>query len=221
MPTWEKKGNGSTLIIRPHQGMGDHLICCGMYRYLARDRDVIVLAHSGTVARNVSFMLSDLPNVAVVDYPNDQTMDQGLAAETDCEILRLGAASGEPHFNRWAFDMEFYRQANVDFAVRFSWFHFPLCQQMPLPDREYIFVHDRPDMGHKIPEVKTDLKIVGPNDLYTTFQHMALIMHAKELHCVSSSFAAFADSFNLTGKGLYFYPFEREIPRHQNLWQRR
>jgi hypothetical protein len=225
MPVWEKKGNGSTLIIRPHQGMGDHIICCGMYRHFAlvgKDRDMIVLAHSGSVANNVAFMLSDLPNVCVVDYPDDNTMDQSLACENDCEILRLGASAGEPHFNRWQFDQEFYRQAGLPFFMRFSKFAFPECDQVRWTNENYIFVHDRPDLDARIPApTLSQFSIVPPDSSRTIFQHRELLLDAKELHCVSSSFAAFADSFDLNGKALFFYPFGREIPRHQNTWQMR
>lgn len=225
MPVWEKKGNGSTLIIRPHQGMGDHIICCGMYRHFAlvgKDRDMIVLAHSGSVANNVAFMLSDLPNVCVVDYPDDNTMDQSLACENDCEILRLGAAAGEPHFNRWQFDQEFYRQAGLPFFMRFSKFAFPECAQLSRTPEDHVFVHERPDLGATI--VQPDWHqgpIAFPLPFYTIFQHRDMILNCQALHCVSSSFAAFADSFDLNGKALFFYPFGREIPRHQNTWQMR
>lgn len=217
MPTWEKKGDGSTLIIRPHQGMGDHIICCGMYRHFAKDREVIVLAHSGRVADNVAFMLSDLPNVCVVDYPDDRTMDESLAAETNCEILRLGAAAGEPHFDRWKFDREFYRQANVPFWFRWDKFACPECPQYTLGLKDWKFVHQRIDLNAIIKPLPEG--IVGfPNHLYTVFQHRDMILHAQELHCVSSAFAAFADCFDLKDKPLYFYPFGREIPHHQNPW---
>lgn len=219
MPTWEKKGDGSTLIIRGHQGMGDHIICCGMYRHFAKNREVIVLAHSGRVAKNVAFMLSDLPNVCVVDYPDDRTMDESLACETDCQILRMGAAAGEPHFDRWKFDREFYRQANVPFWLRWDAFAFPNCPQIKWVCDDYAFMHERPDLSASIPVgALPQGSIARPIADYTIFQHRDLILNAKELHCVSSSFAAFADCFAMHNIPLYFYANGREVPAHQNGW---
>ncbi len=225
MPTWEKKGNGGdTLIIRPHQGMGDHIICCGMYRHFAKDRSVIVLSHSGMVAKNVAFMLSDLTNVCVIDYPDDRTMDKSLECETDCEILRLGAAAGEPHFDKWKFDREFYRQAGLPFSLRFSGFAFPECAQIQWAVKSYAFVHERPDLGARIQQngmAERCQSVVRPFSNQPIFAHRDLVTNASELHCVSSSFAAFADSFDLNSNRLFFYAHGREVPQHQNVWQMR
>ena len=205
---------GNRLVIRPHPCMGDHIICNGLYRYLARKWEVTVLA----VSKNVKFvkmMLDDAP-INVIEVGREWDMDDYANRTPHASILRLGFCSEEP-FNRWHFDMEWYRQAGVPFENRWTNWKMPEITQVPLPDKPYAFVHDRPDMfGAAIGPIPNEVR---PDSVQPIFAYRDLIKGASEVHCVSSRFAAFADCFDLGGKPLFFYAFGRETPAHRNQWQ--
>ena len=205
-------GERMPLFIFGHQGMGDHILCNGLYRWLSDFWQINVLVIS-TRKQNVQFMLSDISDARVIPFPTEAALCHWLTLLHDAVVLRMGFSSGEA-FDRWSFDREFYSQAHVDFSIRWDRYQIPPGPQVPIPREKYVFVHDNPDMGSTI-------KISGirPKADRTIFEHRRMIQGASELRCSSSAFAVFADSYDLSGKRLFFYPFGREIPTLKNPWK--
>lgn len=207
-------GKKLPLLIYPHQGMGDHIICNGMYRFLADIYTVTVCVRDdGHTFRNVAHMLSDRKDITVIGFKGDSDIERFIVNHTNCVVLRLGYQS--PPFDRWQFDQEFYRQAGVFFVHRWLDFKVPELRQFPIPKEPYIFVHDKPGRELKL---VLDKPIVRPQGDWCIFSYRDVIGNADEIHCISSSFAALADSYNLTGRKLYFYAQGVEIPKHKNDW---
>lgn len=206
------KGERMTLVVCPHQGMGDHLICQGMYRTLAEDWDLEFLILE-KYAANVRTMLADVPNIRYIPIKTEEVKDQYCDGICDRVILRIGF-SAKTAFDTNIFDREFYRHAQVPWEYRWSRFVVPDVPQAPAPSYKYVFVHDRPEMFN----AKLTIPGIHPDPNYSIFAHRDLILNAQEIHCVSSAFAAFAESLPLNGKPLHFYRFTREVPEMHHNW---
>jgi hypothetical protein len=206
-----EEGMRPPLIVYGHTCIGDHIICCGMYRVLAETWQINVMARPGHFD-NLRVMLDDLDDAAMIEIPEDQ-MAHFCNSARDTSVLRVGFNEGGP-FDRWKFDSEFYRQAGIDFRHRWDSFRIPDVPQVAIPDGDYVFVHERPDFFN----ARIPLPGERPNPNASIFAHRNMILMAKQIHCVSSSFAAFADCFDLSGTELHFYPFGRETPKHRNKW---
>lgn len=201
------------MIVWAHQQMGDHILCNGLYRALAERHGKLSVCCIFQNFANVSLMLADDRRITVEPFPDETAIHKAFDAANGETVIKVGSHGPQP-FDRWTFDREFYRQANVPFEFRWSKCLLPLLPQIAPPQGPYVFVHDRPEMGSKINLVGQ--RIVRPVPNQPIFSHRSLIYHAKELHCVSSAFATFADSLQLKGKPFHFYPFGREVPASQN-----
>lgn len=201
------------LYIAGHQGMGDHILCSGLYRSLAQHWQINVLCLH-RYAFNVRLMVADIPDAAVMGFHRESDLLGWLDQERDCVALRLGFFSGEP-FDRWQFDLDFYAHAHVGFTERWSRYVAPKCDQVVVPRGRYVFVHDNPAMGSRI-QISGAVRPVPQRSI---FEHREMILGAAEIHCASSAFAVFADSHTLNGATLYFHPFGREIPQLRNSWK--
>ena len=204
-------GERLPLYICGHPYTGDHIICCGMYRELARQWKPIIFTRPGQ-HKTVCLLMQGIDDAETLEV-EERDMDRYSVTLQNAVVLRLGDHCGQAldHNN---FDPVWYRQAGIDFRHRWDSFHVPVIQQVEKPAGEYAFVHDRPELGTCL-----DMDGVRPRPEAHIFAHRDLILGAKALHCVSSSFAAFADSLDLSGKDLNFYPFHREIPKHKNPWK--
>lgn len=200
------------LYLLPHPCTGDHIICAGLYRVLAKDWQLNIIIRPG-MHRTVCLLLQGIEDACTIEMPEHEMVPYCDSLK-DAVVLRIGFNSGIP-FDQWSFDREFYRHAGVDFAHRWDSFKSPEIEQLPKPEGEYAFVHDRPDFFN----AKLDMAGQRPIPEAHIFAHREIVLGAKALHCVSSSFAAFADSYDLNGKDLNFYPFGREIPTHRNKWK--
>lgn len=199
------------LVLWPHQGTGDHIICNGLYRTLAEDWNVEILCLEKN-AQTLRLMLQDLPSIRLIPMPSENLLDQYCRGISNRVVLRLGASVDG--FDRWKFDREFYRQAQVPWEYRWDKCKFPDMVQVTVPSYKYAFIHDRPDFNN----ARLTMPGLRPEPQYSIFAYRDMILKAAELHCVSSSFAAFADSLPLNGQALHFYPFGREIPQMKNNW---
>lgn len=206
-------GERLPLSVLNHQGMGDHLICQGIYRTLAEDWNVrlLVMPHC---YENVRIMLADVPAIKLLRINSDAEGDQYCRGITDQVVLRLGATADDG-FDKPRFDQEFYRQAMVPFSYRWSRCLIPQVPQIKKPSGAYYFIHDRPDFNN----ARLTMPGIRPDPGSCIFAHRDLILGASQIHCVSSSFATFADSLPLDGSQLHFYPFGRETPQMRHAWQ--
>lgn len=196
------------LLIRPHLGLGDAIICNAIFRHYCKDHDVVVLCKRHN-EHSVSFMLRDVKNCEVFslpvrfDTPADQADAEANTFVQECQqigkkVLCLGFF-GPPPFRLESWDKDFYAQAGVDFEQ--SWSGFKIAQQpsieIPPPSKEYIFVHEDVERGCVIrPELlPKKIKIVKPDRRKSNnfFAWWTIMAKAKEIHAMESSFACFAD----------------------------
>ena len=161
------------MIVVTHQGLGDHIICNGLMRVLAKEYGKIQIPTSIDFAgRNrvklIEYMYRDDPNIEIIPvqdphiydprfyigkYLDDLIETYGSWIDSN-DYMLLGyrddfwALQGGP----MTFDQGFYHLANIDYNKRFEEFYIQrdleeeerIYNSLVNEDEEYIFIHDDP-----------------------------------------------------------------------------
>jgi len=202
------------LYIFPHQGLGDHILCSGIYRRLATNRPFLVVATTVNNANSVSQMLSDVPNIQVEIYKHSYDnlridAHAVLLGKFGYDVLRLGY-TGENFFSnpKERLDENFYRQAGIDISSRWEFFKLnrnrqrenELLNRLVKTPSPFIFVHEDRSRGFDIDLAKLPkgIEIIQPfpnlSKEFTVFDYLSVIEKATEIHCIESSFCALIES---------------------------
>lgn len=202
-----------------HLGLGDHVICNGLYRELTNDDESYTLFVKNHNIETVSFMIKDLSNISikgviddgdVLTYLRDNKIDKNsLILIGFCQMPLPGAHD---------FDDTFYIQHNVSFEKRWSSFKCErdlyseknLFDKFGVKEGEYVFIHDDKSRGYEIDEsyvINKDLPIIRPTVGFTknSFDYCYLMQHSKESHFMDSSFRLIFDSIQLRNSDIYFH----------------
>lgn len=223
------------IYIRNHLGLGDHVICLGLYRSLALHSEEIVIPVRSTNFKSVNFFLRDLKNVRIVKFPTEIAEDCMIffgffAQKIGFEELKLGHW-GSNFMNEKRFDESFYLQAGVTFENRWSWFNYDrdlveeleLFQSYDVNPGDYIFLHEDEKRNFKIDRdlIQSNLKVVQPRlgrKTKSLASYRYLIENAAQIHVIESSFAAYSDSFEVKGSRFahrYARPEAMRNPLHE------
>lgn len=205
------------LLVIPHQGIGDHVICNGLYRTLSDTRKVFLMLYPD-YAKDVQTMLADTDIEVILTSSPENRCDMIISDRfADMPTLRLGWYGPRGSFNGNPADSGFYSQAGIPFENRWRRFALPDgIPQIKPPKRKYAFVHS----GHGVFPV-SELRGVRrrKKHRHDFFSHIDLIKHADEIRCVNSSFVLLADSFDLSGKKLVLHHCNRGEIGLRNKWQ--
>ena len=207
-----------------HQGMGDMLLCLGLYRQIARMSKKLTLPVRNPYFKTMKHLLSDLKNVDVIEIPLMGRDGQGRRHEmtvmrvmsifyklTGARILKLGYL-GEQFLkpeNLFRFDENFYRQASIPFNHRWDSFSFPrreieeaeISRQLIPSAGNYIFLHEDRSRGFTIDRalLPEGIPIVepreSPNQFFVT-DYASIILGASQIHVIESSFAALIEGLS-------------------------
>ena len=102
-----------TLYLDLNLGLGDAIICNGLVRTLAKDRQIVVPCYRHNIP-TVRHMFSDLANVSVREVVGDAPLP-----ERGEETLSIGMNYHGPiHSERW--DEAFYLRAGVPFDAKWG-----------------------------------------------------------------------------------------------------
>mgnify|MGYP003110551424 CR=1 FL=1 len=200
-------------FIHHHLGLGDHIICNGIVRYVVKAYafNSVSLVVKKSNLNNVKRMFSDLPQVSFFVVEEDKEFIEEYNSNLkSTPLLRVGFERCRNH----EFDRSFYESVNVPFKERWdSWClerdieqEQRLISELNL-DGEYIFVHDKSSVGNYNLNINSGLRQVKPDRLKSEksiFDWMGVIENAKEIHGISSSFTHLIDSMKLKNK-LYFH----------------
>jgi hypothetical protein len=202
-----------SLIIYHHLGLGDHIICNGLVRYLAQNNKVILICKNKNI-NNVNFMYRDNTNISTQPVDNDYEADYYCNSQSDIDVLRVGFAVGGKKFSDCLWDENFYRNANVNFE--YSWSRFYIEPDMSKTEKlyaslnpknePYIFIHnidstnsDRIDYSI----IDRTKKIIITDRNIDFFDYCSIIYKALEIHCIDSSFKHLIDRIPTTGQLFY------------------
>jgi hypothetical protein len=207
-------GKADSVVIIGHQGLGDHIVCSGLYREYARKYSKCVLPVNKRNYRSVKELLKDVPNIQVI---SEGTRLRALQIESHAlllekvgyDLLALGRYKSDFYaLENKRFDEKFYDQAKIDFEHR--WKSFSLVRNYRREDelfeilvgdrKPYVFVHDDHSRNFGINEkylpkkyavVRPDIRLGGK---YYFTDYLKIIENAAEIHCMESSFAALIES---------------------------
>lgn len=213
------------LLIYHNLGLGDSIICNGLVRHFAKDRNVFVFCKTHN-APSVRFMFSDDPRIVCVDVEDDAATDR-VKILGNCDVMRL---TGSGH----GFDRQMYEQAGVPFEQRWDGFYaeWPRPNLIKPPAPPYMLVHDDPERGFVIPPSVAPLADYPPvsHAIHANrrspniFDWLAVLECAAVIHCIPSSFSVLVDSIGThPEQKLFLHTSARpngELPTYRKQWTR-
>jgi hypothetical protein len=229
-----------TKYIYHHLGLGDHLICNGLVRNIAKNNNDIVLFCKDHNKESVKFMYRDLKNIKL-HISNDENIILFLK-ENKVNVLKIGICGlGFPGNSDFVNNLEdynlchiFYRQAGLNIKERWdSWYvkrnkkrELLLFEKYNI-DGEYIFVHGDEQRGYGILKEKLpNIRIIKPDLKLTNniFDYCYLMENAKEIHCMDSCFRILCEHIDITGV-LFFHQYCKNsfgsfVPLSKKKWNR-
>jgi hypothetical protein len=222
--------DADSLIIHHHLGLGDHIICNGLVRYVLKfaNPSCVWLVTKNKYGNNIKAMYSDEPRIRLFPVEHDQDLYNMPFDWSKIKLMRVG-------FERCIeskFDLSFYESVGVPFNERWDSFFIKrnyqteksLIDELSLPEK-FCLVHNISSVGSYDLSLNTDLPIVHvrrTNSELSMFDWMAVIERATEIHCIDSSFIHLVESMrNITDK-LYYHMIKHngiEFARKHN-WKK-
>ncbi len=225
------------MFLRPHLGLGDHIICNGMVRHFAETYEIKMPCKKHNITA-VSYMFSDLPNVDLIPVENDQMANSwaSLYSYQGYKILMLGqyGRNFDLGVSNKRFDEIFYRQASINYSIKWEKFKVPrrIEIEKQLFDEHYgfkgdfAFLHEDKSRGYLIKKDMLNplLPVVCPNKDFTTniFDYCWILENASQMDCLDSSFSNLADLLNLKAKVKRIHMYARPdtvLPLHKQQWE--
>jgi hypothetical protein len=201
------------IILYHHLGLGDHFVCNGLVNYLSEKNEYkIHLICKQQYFRTISSLYSDNKRIIVhpiscIDHncSNESNTVNEFSKEMNIPIIKVGFDSCDPY--NW--DRSFYKQLDIPFDVRYSYFRLPsLVENMlPVPNEDYILIHDSTRIKKYDLNIESNYHHMYVVDGLTDNMlcYLNAIYGAKEIHCVNSSFFHLVDSISDINGKLYYY----------------
>ena len=205
--------------IYSHLGLGDHIICNGLYRELIKKNEFYKIFVKKNNIDSVSFMLKDINNLEFIIVNSDDDVRYFIINNkiNIGDLIIIGFCNF-PFNGAMDFDDSFYLQHNIDFSKRWDSFicerdmdrELSLFSKFNIIEGEYVFLHDDIDRGYEIDISKInnkDLPIVRPIKGLTNnaFDYCYLMENSKESHFIDSSFKLIFDSFLLRNENIFYH----------------
>jgi hypothetical protein len=223
-----RESRKQSVFVIHHQGMGDMLVCLGLYRALAERHDRVIIPAKEPNLETIRHALSDISNLKVIKIPfmskrgrwghhvlRVMTVMSWVFRLVGFRTLRLGTL-GDSFLSDAAnvrFDENFYQQAGIPFSERWNSFSYPrrkaqeeelfLIAQSKL--RDYIFLHEDQARGYTIdrsllPDGLPVFTPMSPTSGYFVTDYTKVIEGATEIHVIESSFAVLVEGLSPKGK---------------------
>lgn len=202
-----------------HLGLGDHIICNGLYRELISQNENYSIFVKNHNVVSVSFMIRDLKNINIIPIKDDQEvlnyiLNNNISQDS---IIKIGFCQ-MPIIGAKDFDDSFYLQHQISFEKRWTSFKCErdflsekkLFDKFDIVEGEYIFLHDDKNRGFEIDEsfiVNKNIPIIRPVFSYTEniFDYCYLMEKSRESHFIDSSFRLIFDSLKLRNDNIFFH----------------
>ena len=226
------------IFIMCHQGLGDHILCAGIYREYAKIYGLCVIPVTQKNYKTVCEMLKDVPNIKLIKYRSEiwnlrMLAHRSFLSKLGFKVLNLGTY-GSKFFEDLSkkLDANYYDQAKLPLGIRWSSFYVErnlvreeeLFNLLGCENEKYIFVHDDPSRGFILRQelIPSEYKIIKPDlkliEKYSFFDYLKIIENASEIHCIESSFVALIESFEIQVPKFahrYARPEAKNDPRHE------
>jgi hypothetical protein len=206
------------LFLHHHLGLGDHIICNGLVRYLSQTNLIKLFCKTHNI-NNVKQMYLDNHNIDLIDVYNDNEAEKiGLTNKEN--YIRIGVAlnGNWPPQMEESWDRVFYYQLNIPYEYSWSLFKYnrPSSIQNIVPNNNYAFICNKGSDGQDridYSKIDTSLQKVY-SDQGGFFDNLDLITNATEIHCVNSSYIHFIDRITTSNNTILFYHKNFKFKRH-------
>lgn len=240
-----------SLIVYSYHGFGDHCVVYGIIKEYAKLHDKI-LYYTDIVDANYlrtrKRLYSSIKNVQIMDEPYNR----------EKHGLNLGIAHMQYWFDAvkpwyddpnlpvpdwysedWSFDKVWYKQANIDFNLKWDNFYFErdLNKEKELyydilglkDDEEFIFLHEDPKRNFLInrkyinPNIKLfEMSKYGDRNTFDILDILYTVEKAKEVHTFGTCSLTYIDLMNIKRDKLYYHRYIRpmlfELPTLRLNW---
>lgn len=190
-----------------HLGLGDAIICAPLIVKLANEQDIVEVPCWERNHISVSSLFKNIDNIEVFTVDIDQGFDEFE--------YKLGTYNNYfPQNESEDFAEWFYRQKDFDINKRLDYcpiFHAAESVEQrvnPYTVHDYIFLHHDIDRGYdidisKINSDRLPIKMWAEDYHSGILSHANIILNAKEIHCIDSSFIHLVEALNAPGKKFY------------------
>lgn len=201
-------------IIHGHLGLGDHIATVGIVIHFALQEDIVVVPVWKHNYNTIKSFYVNFKNVKLLTYSG-----QDAIFNVD-ECLGLGHYNILPQRDHEDFVQWFYRVANVPILEKKLHNHHFIkaaesVKQLEIGKQDFILIHDDTErefrITHKEPIKYSSifypkLNKSTPNE--SILQYSEALKHAKEIHCIDSSFLHLAECLETTGE-LFYHKYAR------------
>ena len=207
------------LLIYPHQGLGDHIICNGLVRHFSENFSIKLFCKLH-ILPNISYMYRDNELIKLIPI-NDDTEGMSLLNGCDNIKLILGFHNREYSLDNTSFDKAFYTLAKINFNIRFDKFYTQRDEEkensvykiLNPDDAPYIYVHDDKALNYVIAHTKhrQDMNIIYNDMRYNIFEMRKILENATEIHTMQTGMYDFCNSIDLACP-IYVHLYVRNYP---------
>ena len=205
----------NSIVIAPHQGLGDHLLCNAIYRTYSQMYKKVFIVVKRKYHKQIKIMLGDKINIRFIIVPNYKSWKSTriirvLSKLLCIEYLGLGSYGKNFFPVGTRFDKNFYDQAGLDFNYRWSKFKIirnsqlenDLFLKLKCDTGPYIFLQEDTSRNfiidrNKIPGRHRIIEPLKDINEYSIFAYLKILENAYAIHVIESSFAALIESMNV------------------------
>lgn len=211
------------MYIHHHLGLGDHIVCNGLVRYLTKFETDVTIAVKKHNAASVKAMYAD------TTFKFDEILsDQDAINNYTNNIRRIGFERCE--LNTW--EETFYKQFNIDYSERWKSFYCArnknaeqeLLNKLNLPEK-FAFVSTTASTGKYDITIDTKLPIVELQNLTPNmFDWIPVLEKATELHTIDSSIFHLIKQYKFNKRKVFYNTKKEDSTRtaytfEDNSWE--
>ena len=201
--TYKSIETETSIILHHHLGLGDHIICSGMINYLTKKFKEIYIPVFQRNYDNIKYLYQENKKVKLfLVSPSEEDKDVfDFGIQNNLKILKVGFKK----IKNQSFNIAFYNQLNLDYKISFDYFSLPQNREKEnlLFDHlmnfyninkkeDYVLIHSTSSRAtHPLRrnKEKNEVFVEKDSDLFKNiFLYNKLILNAKEIHCMNSSF---------------------------------
>jgi hypothetical protein len=220
------------VIIYPHLGLGDMIICNGLVNRLSNHFSIINLIVDKKFHEQAEYLYSLNSSVKVVSenpvIVNDlDNFVNDLASSRQLKVLRISQLkTGKPFYH------EFYKSVKLSYKHSYKSFNLPedkkrqevlkkhLIETYEVDPSNYTITHRDTSIKSYNLDIsnKNQILVERKTDIFgNIFLYKDLIRDAKEIHCVNSSFVHLVDRVETNGK-LFYHDVRGGIIKLRKKW---
>lgn len=213
-------------FIYHHLGLGDHIICNRIVRYIAKQNQQVMLFVKNHNFDSVKFMYRDLDNINYTCVNSDRQVQNFTGKIKDIDMSKIFIKQSK---DQQTMDERFYKKAGIPYKDRWQGFKIDRDTESEKKlfdllgiQRQYIFIHDDKDRGRNIDMqlVRKDLQVIRPVKGITknVFDYSSVMQNAKQFHGIDSSFRILTQHLDMKGNMFYHSYSKIKIDRGSRGW---